>query len=61
MREFVLTVIYNSHYLYSAIFYTSSEIPIAFFKIRPLSLDAPKGSTINCKSGIADLFACKGL
>lgn len=37
-------------------FYTSSEIPIAFLETRPLSLEAPKGNTINCKSGTKDLF-----
>jgi len=42
-------------------FYTSSEIPIAFLSIKPLSFDIPNGNIINCKSGTVDLFACKEL
>lgn len=41
--------------------HTSSEIPILFLNIIPLSCDIPKGSTMNCKSGIADLFLLKVL
>lgn len=39
--------------------YTSLENPIAFLNIIPLSFDTPRGSTINCRSGVADLFLFK--
>lgn len=41
--------------------YTSSEIPIIFLVIMPLSFDILRDVTINCKSGAADLCLFKGL